>query len=421
MKSLKTPSLYRIEQILFYIVVITGFFGVALLPIDIGPFKLFPYRIFFIMLLPLFFIRILFIEKLSLFNSGIKWYLIFLIFWVGYSFVSLTWAISKTDAIKDIVFLFMGIALVFFICLYIRNKKDLTIFYYLCFVAFFCLICIGFWEVITGNHLSPSRFFNSPLRFIPTSTFHNQNDFASFLALYIPFGIGMFYYAQSIALRLLGIMSVLGAVYLIMITKCVSGILAVILELVVLLVLFIVNKRKFIWLAVLIPLVGVIVVWHYPLIHQYILKMASINERFNLIRNGFYFLYSTFGFGVGVGNIEYWMANFPKYNIVVLNIHSWWAEILVGYGVFVFAGYLLFYLGIIYQLIRTYFGTTSCFQKLFCTTLILSLCGFFIACNGPSSFLNITAQWYIFGIALAFMKHITSTKEQNGRLHLSDD
>ena len=224
----------------------------------------------------------------------------------------------------------------------------------------------------------------------------------------------MFYYAQSIAPRLLGIMSVSGAVYLIVITKCVSGILAVVLELVVLLVLFIVNKRKFIWLAVLIPLVGVIVVWHYPLIHQYILKMASINERFNLIRNGFYFLYSTFGFGVGVGNIEYWMANFPKYNIVVLNIHSWWAEILVGYGVFVFAGYLLFYLGIIYQLIRTYFGTTSCFQKLFCTTLILSLCGFFIACNGPSSFLNITAQWYIFGIALAFMKHIRSTKEQNG-------
>ena len=223
----------------------------------------------------------------------------------------------------------------------------------------------------------------------------------------------MFYYAQSIALRLLGIMSVSGAVYLIVITKCVSGILAVVLELIVLLVLYIVNKRKFTWLAVLIPVVGVIIVWQYPLIHQYILQMASIDERLNLIRNGLHFLYSTFGFGVGAGNIEYWMANFPKYDVVVLNIHSWWAEILVEYGIFVFAGYVSLYLGILYKLIRVYFSTTSCFEKLFCTTLTLSLCGFSIACNGPSSFLNITAQWYIFGIALAFMKHITSTKEQN--------
>ena len=417
MKYLKTLSLYRIEQTLCYIVIITGFFGAALLPIDIGPFKLFPYRIFFILLLPLFFIRILFREKLSLFNSGIKWYLVFLIFWLGYSFISLSWAISKTDAIKDIVFLFMGIALIFFICLYIRNKKDFMNIYCLCFVAFVCLICIGFWEVVTGNHLSSSMFYGNPKRFIPTGVFFNQNDFASYLALYIPFGIGIFYYAHSLVLRLLGITSVSGAVYLIVIAKSMSGILAVLLELVVLFMLLIVYKRKFTWLAVLIPVVGVIIVWQYPLIQQNILQMtstASINERFNLIRNGLYFLYSTFGFGVGAGNIEYWMANFPKYDIVVLNIHSWWAEILAEYGVFVFAGYLLFYLGIISELIRTYYGTTSCFQKLFCTTLILSLCGFFIACNGPSSFLNITPQWYIFGIALAFMKHITSTKEQNG-------
>ena len=411
--TLKTPNLYSIEKIICYLVVITGFFGMALLPIDICSFKLFPYRIFFILLLPLFFIRILFNEKLSLFNSGIKWYLIFLIFWLGYSFISLTWAISKANAIKDIVFLFMGIALIFFICLYIRNKKDFMNIYYLCFVAFICLILIGFWEVITGNHLLTSRFFDSPLRFIPTSTFHNQNDFATFLALYIPFGIGIFYYAHSLVLRFLGIMSISGAVYLILVTKCVSGILAVVLELIVLSVLYIFNKRKFFLLAVLIPVVGIIVVWQYPFIHQYIQQMASMGERINLIRNGFYFLYSTFGFGVGAGNIEYWMANFPKYDIVVLNIHSWWAEILAEYGIFVFVGYVLFYSGIIYQLIKINLSTTSCFEKLFCTTLILSLCGFFIACNGPSSFLNITPQWYIFGIALAFMKHITSTKEKN--------
>jgi teichuronic acid biosynthesis protein TuaE len=419
---LRDPSLYRIEKILCYLIIITGFFGAALLPLDIGPFQLFPYRIFFVLLLPLFCIRILFREKLSLFNSSIKWYLIFLIFWLGYSFVSLTWAMSIMDAPKDIVFLFMGISLIFFICRYLHNKTDLTRIYYLCFAAFVCLVLIGFWELVTGSHLSSSMFFSDPKRFMPTGVFFNQNDFASFLALYIPFGIGMLFYGRRLILKALGILSVLGAVYLIIITKCVSGILAVVLELVVLFVLFIISKRKAGWLVVLIPVVGVIVVWQYPLIEQYIVQMASLDERFNLIRNGLHFLYSTFGFGVGAGNIEYWMAHFAQYDTGgVLNIHNWLAEVLVGYGVFVFAGYLLFYLGIIFKLIKVRFCTANNLNRLFCDTLILSLCGFFFACNGPSSFLNINAQWYVFGIALAFIKQVTSVKEQNGRIYVSDD
>jgi teichuronic acid biosynthesis protein TuaE len=419
---LKDPSLYRIEKILCYLIIITGFFGAALLPLDICPFQLFPYRIFFILLLPLFCIRILFREKLSLFNSSIKWYLIFLIFWLGCSFISLTWAMSRMDALKDIIFLFMGISLIFFLCRYFQDKTDLTRIYYLCFTAFVCLILIGFWELVTGSHLFSSMFFSYPSYSMPTGVFFNQNDFASFLALYIPFGIGMLFYGRRLILKALGILSVLGAVYLIIITNCVSGILAVVLELVVLFVLFVISKRKAGWLAVLIPVVGVIVVWQYPLIEQYIVQMASVGERFNLIRNGLHFLHSTFGFGVGAGNIEYWMAHFAKYdNGGVLNIHNWLAEVLVGYGVFVFAGYLLFYLGIIFKLVKVRFCTANNLNRLFCDTLILSLCGFFFACNGPSSFLNINAQWYIFGIALAFIKQVTSAKEQNGRIHSSDD
>ena len=44
--ALRTSSFYQLEKILCYLVVLTGFFGSALLPIDIGPFKLFLYRIF---------------------------------------------------------------------------------------------------------------------------------------------------------------------------------------------------------------------------------------------------------------------------------------------------------------------------------------------------------------------------------------
>lgn len=413
---LRDPFIFQVETILCYLVVFTGFFGVALLPLDIGPFKLFPYRVFYILLLLLFGIRIVFTEKMNIFGGRIKWFLVFLVFWLGYSVISLAWAMSRMDALKDIIFLFMGISLIFFICCYFQDKKELSRLYYLCFAAFACLVIIGFWETMTGSHLSSSMFFGYPSCFIPTSVFYNQNDFASFLALYIPFGIGLIFYTRRLILRVLGITSVLGAVYLIIITNCVSGLLAVILEVVVLFVLYVISKRKTCWLTALIPVVCAIVIWKYPLIHQYILQMASVGERANLIRNGLHFLSSTFGFGVGAGNIEYWMAYFAKYDTAeVLNIHNWWAEVLVGYGIYVFAGYVLFYLGIIYKLVRVRFSTAGQLERLFCETLILSLCGFFFACNGPSSFLNINAQWYIFGIALAFINTTASVEEQSCR------
>jgi len=418
---LGNPKLFQVEKILCYLVIFTGFFGVALLPLDIGSFKLFPHRVFYILLLCIFGIRILVAEKLDIFKSEVKWYLVFLAFWLGYSLLSLAWSISKVDAIKNIVFLFTGILLIFFICRYFQDKKELTRLYYLCFAAFSCLISIGIWELLTGSHLSSSMFFNyPPSGYMPTSTFYNQNDFASFLALYVPFGMGIFYYGRSVIPRLLGILSVFGAVYLIIKTNCLSALLAVIMEIVVLFVLYIIGKRKTYWLAILIPAVIAVVVWKYPLINQYILHMASVDERINLIRNGLHFLYSTFGFGVGAGNVEYWMANFAKYDIVVLNIHNWWAEVLVGYGVYVFIGYVLFYLGIIYKLVRVRFSTTCRFEKMFCDTLILSLCGFFFACIGPSRFLNITEQWYIFGIALAFINTVKFNEEKNEGSHMTD-
>ena len=55
------------------------------------------------------------------------------------------------------------------------------------------------------------------------------------------------------------------------------------------------------------------------------------------------FLYSAIGFGVG--NAEYYMANFAKYYTAgIINPHNWWLEILVDYGILVFVGYIYYIL-----------------------------------------------------------------------------
>jgi len=75
----------------------------------------------------------------------------------------------------------------------------------------------------------------------------------------------------------------------------------------------------------------------------------------NLIRNGLVFLSSTFGFGVGAGNIEYWMEHNPVYNTSsITNMHNWWIEILVAYGVIIFILYIVFFAKLFMNFYRKY-------------------------------------------------------------------
>lgn len=52
-------SAYSVEKLVAYLAVATGFFGVTLLPVDLGLVTLFPYRIFLLLLWLLFVVHVL--------------------------------------------------------------------------------------------------------------------------------------------------------------------------------------------------------------------------------------------------------------------------------------------------------------------------------------------------------------------------
>jgi len=133
--------------------------------------------------------------------------------------------------------------------------------------------------------------------------------------------------------------------------------------------------------------------------------LGSIGVRLNLIKNSLIFLVNSFGFGVGAGNVEYYMANFPVYETgSVLNVHNWWAEILVDYGIFIFVGYALLYLGLFIKLYRTY-GKIGNSEKMICEALLVGLVTFFFASISSSSIMAIGAQWIFFAFALGFLNY----------------
>ena len=427
----KDIAIFSIERFFCYLIFFTGFFGVALFPIDIGPFMLFPYRIFLLFLWFMFGLHLLIKGKIDFSQSKIKWFIVLLFIWLGYALISSAWSISKEDAIKNIIFLFMGVSVIFFSTYYLRDKKALQILYNLWLAVFGILIVVGFWEHLTGNHFQVSAFLDETrvrFMYMPTGVFHNPNDYATFLALSIPFGIGIIRYGHKKYLRFSGLLCIISSFYLIVAAGSRANIIAVLFELTFVL-LFLLNFKRKIKSVIIIGVCAFLLLIFLPgpvqelfsqigwelnsVVSQTKQMTGSVGVRMNLVRNGLLFLYSTVGFGVGAGNSEYYMANFAHYNTAgILNPHNWWLEILINYGIFIFIGYVIFYIEIIRNLWKIYRRERTREEKMICEALLVSLVGFFFASVSSSSIMAFNPQWLLFAFALSYLNFFRNKEEK---------
>ena len=255
--------------------------------------------------------------------------------------------------------------------------------------------------------------------FQPTGVFHNPNDYATFLALSIPFAFGLLRYARKQWTRMLGLGSALAAFYIIVIAGSRANIVAVLLE-ITFLVLVLANLRQKIKVSVvttgglviaLLLLPGAVQEFFSEVTEQLgsisiqaKLHTGSIAVRANLGRNSLMFLYVTAGFGVGAGNAEYWMANFARYDTSgILNLHNWWLEILVNYGLFIFAGYLLFYGGLLYNIWRIWQRASDRTARMVSEALLTALVGFSVSSISSSTIIAFKPQWFLFAFSVAFL------------------
>ena len=422
----------HVEKLCYYLTFLAGFTGAAFLPIDIGLFTLFPYRFLLVILMGLFITRAFVHGKIILSLTCIKPYMTFFGFWLTYAIISLTWAASKGDAVRHIVFLFLGIALVFFGTYYFRSFHDLNKLFWIWLGAFCALTILGYWEHLTGNHLVVSAYYGEVLPHfmnIPTGVFRNPNDYATFLSLSIPFSLSLTKYADTVLEKLTGIGLSLVAFYLIVVTGSRANILAVLLV-VSFLLLFLVNLKQKVRVAVIVAVFLAIVLLlglSNPvrdltskiaaelsyLINHAIHGGSSVAIRANLVRNGLYFLLLTGGIGVGAGNAEYWIDKFSRHETFgILNLHNWWLEILTNYGIIIFICYLAFYISIILKLWTACRKAVNPKERMISESLLLALIGFSVASISSSSIMAFNPHWMLIAFAIAFLNCNCKTKEE---------
>lgn len=412
-----------LKKFLLYLTIISGFFGCAFFSYDIGPFSIFPYRIF-LPVLWIFFILSLFLSqgKLNISRVKVKNYLIFFAVWLGYAILSLSWAISKTDAIRQIIFLFMGCSLSFLSVLYFNELKDLKWFYILWIVILVPLVGIGLWEVFTGNHLPISHYVNTSLPYRPSAIFYNTNNFGTYLALTVPFILSLIRYKRGLIYRIFGLIMLFLSLYLLGATLSRANYLAVFLEFAFLFIFLLKIKGKF-KVAIGVGLFLFLLWFLFPkqvqkafevlnvqtgsLFIQAKASQGSVGLRFNIFKNSLIFLANTAGFGVGAGNAEYYLAHFAKFGAgeVATNPHNWWIEIWTNYGIWIFAGYILSYLYLLVNLYKADKSLDDGAEKMICEALLVSLVGFFFASMSSSSIMAVKPQWLLFAFALAFLNY----------------
>lgn len=416
-----------LQQFFLYLTIVSAFMGMLVGTVSVGSIHLFPYR-FLLVFMCLLFVAGTFVNhwRLNLSNVKVKLYLQFFVLWLAYAFLSMTWAADKSDALRNCIFLFMGFSIIFFLVYYFSELDQLKRLYWLWILIFVALIPVGIWEVHTGNHLYISKLFEEDRArylFAPTTIFNNQNDYAAYIAMTLPMIIAWMRYSLKLTGRVLGVLVFIMGLWLLIETTSRSCYLAVFSG-ILFWFLFLLGWKDKIKTLALIVFVGALIVAAFPVqsldtfekmekqvnslvpTAEYNDDIGSIDVRKNLIKNVFYFTFKSAGFGVGAGNAEYYMENFKIYPVNhVINVHNWGMEILVNYGVFIFAGYLILYTSLLMNIWRVYKKVKSRNERMICEALLVGWVSFFMASVSSSSMIAFRPQWLYLGFILAFLNY----------------
>jgi len=419
-------NLEKLNQNILYALLFTAIFGPAFLTFEFGPIHLFPYRILWLVLLPLTAIYLVKnYEAVALNISGSKGYFIYLLIWLLYGAFSYLWAVDKEAAVRQIVFLFIGISVIFLVTIYFRELKEYQIVHAVLAVALLVVIGFGIWTIISGQHLPLSKLYGRSER-IPTAVFNNPNDLATYLVLSIPFVLVYIKYSLNLVVKLLSSAVLISAIFLLTATGSRANMLALAVGFLFWFI-FLAGKKARLVSLITIVLIGILIAFvpleligdAVPAIYYGLDKVEnlllfftghgaeadiSLGSRTNFFRNSFIYLKESYGFGVGAGNADYYVKHFNYYyTFGYNNLHNWWLEVAVNYGIFIFLGFVWYYLSLIRSLYRIRNKCLLPAGKMISEALLLSLVVFFFASMSPSSMFGLGPMWVLFAFATGFV------------------
>ncbi len=349
-----------------------------------------------------------------------KYSITFFIIWTIFGILSYGWSHDKGEWLRHIKSLFTATLFILECNTYINNKK--SVLNMLNIVRIMCIIhnLIGLVEIITGKY-----YFHSNMDYIikyqqynyPVSVFYNVNNYAVFILISLILSTFFFSIERNKKNKILNLLLIISSIFLIYM----SGSRAVNIALIVgiaFYILFLSNfKTKIKFFSIGFVSILTLFLMNMNTIMLYINKVFSLNLqatsgsdyiRKNILLNCYKFLIDTFGIGIGPGNFKYWINKFSYYDTMgIQQIHNWWIEILVTYGVIIFILFCIFY----YKLFSQFLS--QCNKKINIIDIdnsilkvsLVSLICFSIASISPGSLMNSEWVWVYFTIMIMIQKN----------------
>jgi teichuronic acid biosynthesis protein TuaE len=412
-------ELEYIGWIFFVLTVVASFAGPALFAYKVGPLTLFPFRILIAVSLMLLALR--WLARDCLLPDGAKKtfpYLLFLSFWLVWGSAATLWARDVNSAISSISNLAIGLLFVILGAFYLTSENRIRV--ALDIWTILAVVVAGFsvFESVTGRHLPVSAYYGLPdprYARVPTGVFRNPNDLAFVMSISFPIFVVSTLNARGLVRSLVSTAGIALAAYVITLTGSRANLLALAIEMVVLLVVLSTSKinRRETALIISAPAVMIaplalsrdVLVFLSRSARRFItftLQAGRVSEvaRLNLIKNSLQYLFLTYGFGVGPGNAEVWMKNAQTfYTFGIINVHNWWFEVLVEFGIIVYLGYLAFYAILALKLLAVALDASTPLSR-YSLALFVSLIGFSIGSISSSSIMSIPGHWLLFAVCL---------------------
>lgn len=348
-------------------------------------------------------------------NDKLNYYHVVYFSWTFYAIFSFIWVESYSRWVFGVFFVTFGTIAIFLISFYMNSIRDIKRLFTIVFVMSSFHQIVGWYEIITLNYI-----WNTSRHGRAISTFGNINDYATLLLAGLFIGLLVLITSKRPAVKLYALLHIVSGLYLLIHGASRGNQLGLLLGIsaLVLLLLFDINWfRKILFTTIFSSGTLLVTIFLVPNFrNRFLILFQSGFERVfqeggsnlfrvNLIRNGLSFFVQSFGLGVGAGNVEYWMINRPVITeIDAPNLHNWFLEILVGYGLIIFCLYLIMYVFTLRQLYLSYRYSSDLFVKRASMVLFAYLIAFLASSISSASNIFIEWQWVFWGIIIAFVQ-----------------
>jgi len=348
----------------------------------------------------------------------------FYFIWLVYSLFSIGWVKDYYSWLRAVFFIGSGFFCITILSRYLKNEKDFMNVFRIIFIMVVLHNLIGWGELLTGNYKFAdltrfdryNQFANNPSVRIPISMFGNPNDYATFLVIGAFISYMVFLNSNSKISKVSCILTIISSILLLFRTNSRANILGLVLGLLVFILFKYLGEVsiKKIFIAFVIPIFSILNIHKLSNMVQLFTNKVRIDFttgsdfiKLNLIRNGLYFLKETIGFGTGAGNIEYWMETRRVFPVgKIRNMHNWWMEILVGYGMIIFIGYIFVYYKKFKVLYHSYKNIDNKFIKNTSIGLLSIMGSFVVSSISSSSLLPSQWLWVFWGVVIAYIGYI---------------